>query len=525
MGKVLRIVAEVALAVAVVALIATTPIGLGILAGAGIGGIGPIGALSVSQLFLGAAALNVAANALDQPKPLTMVQQFSSTAIDFTGDPWSPIPYAIGRTATAGKIVKVGNSGIVITGDPTDHDKPNYYLHYHTVLSTGPIDSFEQFYAERVVTNFDSDGSCTSAPYATFMWMAKQIGSQPQTAMTQPIGSLDNSGAYPGWTSAHKLNGLAAYWWILAAEPDPYSTGQPGPLWVGKWVMAYDPRLDSTQTGIGGSGAQRIGDETTWTWSDNPHLHALTYAIGRYQQGKRIIGVGCPPANLDIAAYANAANVADANAWKAGGVVTSADDKWNVLQQMHQAGGGKPLQLRASLSCYVQAPRVSIATITGADVVGTSTAPRTRTRRERLNQIIPTYRSEAHDWQQVAAEPILVAAYQTLDRGELRSREVVYPLVQGVNQAAQLARYDIENSREIGPITLQVRPYLIGIRPGDCVTLDIPELALVSQKCVLTNRIHVPETGALTWTLFGETDAKHTAALAQTGVAPPVPAA
>ena len=46
----------------------------------------------------------------------------------------------------------------------------------------------------------------------------------------------------------------------------------------GQWVKAYDPRLDSSFPG--GSGSHVLGDESTYEWTENPALHAATYAYG-----------------------------------------------------------------------------------------------------------------------------------------------------------------------------------------------------------------------------------------------------
>jgi hypothetical protein len=64
-------------------------------------------------------------------------------------------------------------------------------------------------------------------------------------------------------------------------------------------VKAYDPRLDSTQTG--GSGAQRALTESTYVYSQNPWVHAETYALGRWQNSKIVIGPGLPADKIDFA--------------------------------------------------------------------------------------------------------------------------------------------------------------------------------------------------------------------------------
>src|SRR3546814_16938584 len=75
-------------------------------------------------------------------------------------------------------------------------------------------------------------------------------------------------------------------------------------------------------------------------------------------------------ASISIPQIVEAANIADANGWKAGGVVTSADAKWDVLKMLAQAGGGEPIRQGAKLSAMVSAPRVSLATITSKALVG-----------------------------------------------------------------------------------------------------------------------------------------------------------
>src|SRR3546814_6035561 len=79
-----------------------------------------------------------------------------------------------------------------------------------------------------------------------------------------------------------------------------------------------DPRKDSTYPG--GSGSHRALNESTYEWSDNPALHALTWALGRWENGKRPVGIGAPVANIRVSDFVEAANIADANGWTMGGV-------------------------------------------------------------------------------------------------------------------------------------------------------------------------------------------------------------
>src|SRR3546814_9024922 len=63
----------------------------------------------------------------------------------------------------------------------------------------------------------------------------------------------------------------------------------------------------------------------------------------------------------------------------------------------------------------------------------------------------------------------------------------------------------------------------MGYRPGDCLTLDIPELGLSSQAAIITRRSLDPATGVVTPELKSETPGKHDYALGRTGTPPPTP--
>lgn len=439
--------------------------------------------------------------------------------IDFKADPRGPVPYAMGRTGTAGNVVFAQTAG----------DK-NKYLNYATVYSAaGPIDSYESFLINGTPVTFGTDaGEGASGYYQNRMWRRTQLGARPEAGRLQWTATgtkdtpADHSGLPAEWTTAHKLSGLAADLWCLQYNTTVYSSGPPRRLTVAKWVKVYDPRLDSTFPG--GSGPQRADDEATWAWSENPYVHALTWCLGRHVNGVRVMGLGAPLSAIDVAAFVEGANIADANDWTLGGVVYSTDDKWEVLTAMLQAGAGRPMRLGAKISCLVSTPRTSLATLTADDVVGEAQITGTPSRRTRINTVWPKYREESQGWEMVATDaPVQVAAHITADGGKVRSREIQYGLVQNSVQAAQLARYDIENSREFQPVVLPCKPAWMAYKPGDCITVDVPEFGLVSRKMLILRRQRDPATLITTLTLVSETDGKHPFALGSTLTPPATP--
>lgn len=426
----------------------------------------------------------------------------------FTANKDQGLPYAMGRTAVSGFIAHRATSG-----------EKNIYQTFFTVLSAGgPVHSIDEtILIDGKAVSFGPNGGALGPDYAEFMWRDLQLGFAPEGKYLQ-----SSTGAVPGWGPSCKLSGYAAYSLTLKFDEKGkvFAAGVPEPSVVLHGVRAYDPRQDSTYPG--GSGPHRAYDETTWTYTDNAFLHGLTWLIGRHQNGKRVLGVGAPLDGIDVPAYVEACNIAVANGWTMGGAVYSTDEKWAALKAILQSGGGEPCRMGAIISCVVKAPRVSLDTIRSSDIVGEASVTGTQRRRERINAIVPRYRSEAHNWEMVPAAVVKVDAYATEDGGR-RTREVEYPLVQDAKLAAQLAAYDIVDAREFGPIVLPLKTRWVGYKPGDCLTIDVPELNMVGQMAIVLNRSLDPSTGVVTLTLRSETAAKHDFALGRTANPPPTP--
>ncbi len=500
MAKVAKI-AAVAISIA-----AAIPTGGTTLLGAALWSTGAVGIGAAAAAGAGlSAALNIGAGLLAK-KPSLGGQGVQT---EWLADPTSPIPITLGRTGGGGKIGYKKGSG--------EADK-NEYQTITTILSLGPIDAIEASYADKNLLNLT--GTAAGPPYSNWMWEDRQLGLCPEVAaLNTGVGNK------PGWTGASKLSGLAAVQNTLRydAKGDGTFTTEPQMIWVRRGVLCYDPREDSTYPG--GSGPQRANDPSTWGWSNNPYIVGLTFVIGWFQNGKRRGGVGMAIDSIDLASFVECANIADANGWKVGGEVTTGDNKWQVLKAILQAGGGEPIKDGAILSCIIQAPRVSIASIGAGDLIGKVSVPRSRPRKERLNGIIPKYRSEAHWWEQVSGSVARIDEHVAVDGGT-RTKEIEYPLVQvesgdGVEQPTHLAGYDVEMSRERMPIVLPMKPRWIGYRTGDCIDCPVEELGLEDVQLIIIKRSLDAATGAVTVTCRTEDPDKHARVAALTGDLPP----
>lgn len=458
---------------------------------------------------------------------LTKPPSIEGGQTEWRSDPSAFAPIVFGDTLVGGMIVHRK------TTDKVGGTK-NKYQFIGTILSgCGPIHAVDDTLVDTVSTSF-SGGNAVGDLHDR-VYQATQLGQVPESSQLMPSGPWPTT---PDWTSSSKLSGYAASMnvYVFDGKGDHTFTQIPRTQWRLRGVKCYDPRFDSTYPG--GSGTQRWDDETTWVYSTNPYIQALTFAIGWHQGTNRIRvgGVGMPIEAIDRTAFVEAANVADANQWVSGGRVTTGDDKWEVLKSLCQAGGGQPVRYGATLSCIVEQPRISIGTILASDVIGTGSITSTQTRRDRINGIIPKYRSEDHGFEEVPAGVVRNTDYLADDGGIERTKERTYPMVQNFtgdtpDQVAQLAAYDVANAREAGPAVMPLKLRWLGYKAGDCLTVeDTPEFGyFAGRKVIVIKRQLEPESGSVVLTLREETDAKHGWALGQIGVpapetdAPPVP--
>lgn len=467
---------------------------------------------AVSQLALSAATTALMTPSIGR----------GGSPVAFKADPSAPISGVMGRFGVGGRQLHANVWG-----------KDNLYLSFAVALSLGPIQSVEEFTANGTVVTFPGAQGLAAAtePYINKMWQTYRLGLPTDAYLSPPTGVSDGSPAMTEWTSAHTMPGFAQTFWTMKnnSKREGYQSGVPAPLWTLLGMKVYDPRLDSTYPG--GSGSQRRTDWSTWTYSANPYLHALAWVRGHHKLvaggtidlTKRLAGVGAPDAAIDIAAFVEGANVADANSWTISGEWTTADDKWQTLAAMLQAGGGVPISQGAQISCMVEAPRTSLMTVTGADIVGSVSLNVMASRRDRPNTVIPRVRLEAHKFEEVALGAVTSATYVTEDAGEKRVIETSYRFVGAAKQGAELAGYGLANTRETLKASIPCKPYLLNLRAGDAFTVTEPELGLSGQKFVVMRRSFDPSSSIVTLDVRSETDAKHAYALGQSADAPASP--
>lgn len=427
----------------------------------------------------------------------------------------SPVPYGMGRSFSPGsQLHDVGYGGKV-------GKTKNPYLSKVFVYSVSAAFAIEQILVDWNPISFF--GNNAIGYYNSWLYVNRQMGARPE-----PVALSGPWGAIPDWSPAHKLSNYAAALWSYRFDRDNkrWANGIPVHGVVGKWSKVYDWRQDSTFPG--GIGDHRWASEDTFAYDTNVALHAVTYARGRYNTGEptgiRMAGGGYGYDDIDWPAWTAFANVCDANGWEVNGFVYDGPGLsiWDNLKRICAAGAATPVISGGLLSVRFQSPKVALDTITPDDFAdGERVVPGMRTWKDRINTMVPKFRSEANKWEYVQSQAVSFAEYIALD-GEPKEEEYLCELVTDKDQAAQLTAYELFNRRELTGWTYTLKPRLWHIKLGEAYHLKDPELG-VDHLVVVAAISKDLARGVVTATFETETTAKHALALAMTGTAPPPP--
>ncbi|WP_312126353.1 hypothetical protein, partial [Brevundimonas sp.] len=501
MGKALKTVGMV---VGAAALVAT---GAGAILMPGMAGTTTLFGVSVGTLNTVSAGLVAVGGMLDKPQSAG-----SGSADEWTSNPDQPTPFAFGRVGCSGKIVHRDEYG-----------PDNRLQGIVSVYSgAGPIKAFVGYKVDGVSVTFASNGGTANGKYNRQMWRSWRLGAQPDTALSLPTG-LDGGAVMPAWGAAYKLSGKACE--LLTVQQDSkfsvYPTGLPTPQATIEGIFGYDPRYDSTYPG--GFGDCRLGVRSTYRWINNPIIGGLNWALGMVENGKVVGGIGASPQGIDIPAFVEAANVADANAWTVTAWPDTSEDVSEVLKQFLQAGGASYARHAGKISCVSRgAAKPSIVTVTGRDTCGPIELDTGSSLFNRINTITPSFMSEAHGWKHVPADPVTFESLRTEDGGK-RGDQITYRFVGKAQQAAQLAAYDILDAREPFSGTVPFKPHLRRLKRGDCFVLSEPGFLLDGVKCMVLGRTYNAQTGEVRVAFRSETDGKHPLALGKSTTMPDYP--
>ncbi len=296
-------------------------------------------------------------------------------------------------------------------------------------------------------------------------------GTMDQQAEPTLINNARPSGR---WTANHRGAGVA--YAIVFSELRKNGDGLTSPaklLFEVVGAPLYDWRKDST---VGGSGAHRWDDQSTWEYSDNPVVQIYNLERGFFNGTQRMVGKAVRASRLPLAEYTQAANICDegmsdgSKRYRAHAIAKDgpgANHDANLTPILEAMCGSWVERVDGEFP-IAGAPQAVVATITDADIKRGAplrfSAKRKRT--ELINTVAASYVSPDDFYETKDAATRIDAGALAEDRETLASA-IPYAAVTDVRQVDRLADIAIRGARYQASAEIVVHPkFLDTIKEG-----------------------------------------------------------
>lgn len=396
-----------------------------------------------------------------------------------------PVSTIFGRGRTAGHLVFAQEYGA-----------NNEFLKIVITMGKGWFDGLELALAEekpltltgsnsdidgKVVEQYRIDAAGAPSPAGTpHMWMKVYDGRPGQVADPGLIAASGGSGR---WGSMHKATGTPYVIITLRYHANLFpSASLPRFGFVWRGLRLYDWRKDSTV--VGGAGAHRWNDQSTWEWTENPAVIAWNFRRGYWINGIKIMGFGFSAWSNDLAYFTSAANIADEPIfypatgatmarYAYGREVTDDEDRLTVQREIEASWCGSSFDRGGAYAPLPAAQQVPVMSLTlGKRVDGTST------RKDRYGEVSAkktawhgTFMSQADYWVPTPFEQRINVGLEALIGGR---KSVQFNQPYEHRQERAQSRAEINLRRNLFPATVSATfgPESKILEPGDAVTLQ-----------------------------------------------------
>lgn len=285
---------------------------------------------------------------------------------------------------------------------------------------------------------------------------------------------INNARPAGRWTANHRGAGIA--YAIVFSELRKNGDGLTSPaklLFEVVGAPLYDWRKDST---MGGSGAHRWNDQSTWEYSDNPPVQIYNLERGFFNGTQRMVGKAVRASRLPLAEYTQAANICDesmpdgSKRYRAHAIAKDgpgANHDANLMPILEAMCGSWVERVDGEFP-IAGAPQAIVATITDDDIKRGAplrfSAKRKRT--ELINTVAASYVSPEDFYETKDAATRIDAGALAEDRETLASA-IPYAAVTDVRQVDRLADIAIRGARYQASAEIVVHPkFLDTIKEG-----------------------------------------------------------
>ena len=408
---------------------ASTAIGAGIFGGATL-------FAAAAGHFLVTTALGAALNALT-PKP--------STASSNRGYQVTQSGSALDHQIIYGK-VKVGGARVF---DSTTGGS-NKFLHRVLAFTGHEIESFEEIYINDELVTLDGSGNVTSpSRYDGKVRINKHLGTSNQSADSDLVSEVD------GWTSEHKLRGIAYLYVRLSYDADAFPNGVPEITSTIKGKKVYDPRDAST------------------SWSDNPALCLRDYLTNT------AYGLGEDATNVDDDKVSTAADVCDltntpdgSTRYTCNGAFTTASVPYDTLSNLLTSMGGLLWYAQGEWRMKPAYWTEPTLTLNEDDLRGSITVNTRHSRRDNYNTVKGTFRGSESNWQITDYPEVANSAFLSADNGQESSIDLALPFTDSSVESRRIANVSLERNRQQLTITASFGMRAFQLQVGDNIKIN-----------------------------------------------------
>lgn len=366
---------------------------------------------------------------------------------------------------------RVGGVRVFVSTRDASGGDPNEFLYICLVLCEGEVHS---------ITNIHLDDiPITDSRYSGLYTVNVHTG-----ADDQPYDNL-LTGANAGWTSAHRLRGVAYIAIKLKWDADVFS-GVPEITALVNGRKVYDPRKDSTSAGYDSSlgvSSQRFATPSTWTFSENPSL-----CIRDYLSNERF-GKGLSGASLDDVAFGAAATDCDTSVtfynggtvgkiFQTNAVLKTDDTLFDNIQKMLMGCRGFLPYNQGVYSLKIDKSASSVYAFTTDNLIGgisiTGESKENKFNRVNVKFANPEldYQPDTATWPDAGSSE--ETAYLAEDNGTLLVSDMDLPTCTNYYVARDLARVILRRSRNALRASIQATSEALQLSVGDVVTVNHP---------------------------------------------------
>lgn len=408
--------------------------------------------------------------------------------------------FVVGKFATAGHLVAPPYSH-------TESGVPNEFLTYIIEVS-----NIAGVGLSRVIIdgNYSDIGATAHADYGFPLlgqtkdgtdnaWVKFYDGNQ---TIADPM-LVEKYGAHSErpWTAANVGAGIAYAIMTFRYNRDVFNN-LPKVTFELDGIPLYDPRKDTT---VGGSGAHRWDDLSTWEVSRNPILMIYNIMRGLPLPGGEIFGgevlwLDLPFSNWIAGMNACESVIAGAAGnrpqFEAGLEISVGDEPAGVIEELLKTCLGQITERGGEFRVRVGAPAAPVYFLTDEDIVISD-------KRDlkpfpgleaTFNGITASYAEPNSLWKGSDAPALYNAAWETEDGGRRRAATMSVPACSNLAQVQQVMQAYINDERRLIVHTMVLPPDAIALDPLDTISWTSEENGYTSKIFEIVSRVSRPGT-------------------------------